>query len=180
LAVYGKTGDTFRFYELNPQVLELAQKDFTFLSDSDAKIEFVLGDARLSLERESPQKFDLLAIDAFSGDSIPTHLITREAMRLYAQHLSERGAVMFHVSNRYLDLVPVTRQLADVVGMTVARFVDDPPKENPLNRSDWVMVTRNAALAQAFINQKIAEPIVPRKELSPWTDDYNNLFEILK
>lgn len=180
LAVYGNAGDVMRFYELNPQVVRLARTRFSFLADSDAQIDIALGDARLSLEREAPQNYDLLVVDAFSGDSIPTHLITREAIRLYERHLSARGAVLFHVSNRYLDLVPIVRQLADVVGMRVARFIDDPGEDSPLLRSDWVMVTRDAAFAQAFINQKIASDVPPRDDLAPWTDDYNNLFEILK
>jgi hypothetical protein len=109
LATYGQPGDVFRLYELNPVVLDVANSRFTYLKDSLAKIEPALGDARLVLEREAPQRFDVLAVDAFSSDSIPVHLLTREALAVYKRHLAERGAVVFHITNRYLDLSGVVR-----------------------------------------------------------------------
>src|SRR5207244_4450102 len=103
LAVYGRPRDVYRFYEINPQVLEVAEKEFTFLKDSAAKVEFVAGDARLSLENEDAQGFDVLVVDAFSGDSIPVHLLTQEAAALYFRHLKPDGILVVHVTNVYLD-----------------------------------------------------------------------------
>ena len=102
LASYGRAGDVYRYYELNPDVLRVARSQFTYLAESPAKIETVLGDARLSMEREAPQNYDLIAVDAFSSDSIPVHLITREAMAVYLKHLKPGGVIAFHVTNRFL------------------------------------------------------------------------------
>jgi len=180
LATYGRAGDVYRFYELNPVVFDIARRHFTYLADSAAAIEPALGDARLVLEREAPQRFDVLAVDAFSSDSIPAHLLTREALAVYRRHLSERGAVVFHVSNRYLDLTGVIRQLADEAGLQAVRVVDDPPDESPLLRSDWITVTANAALADRLrAAGGVAVPLPPPSR-RPWTDDYHNLFEVLK
>ena len=110
---YGSKGDVYRFYDINPGVIAIAQRDFTFLGDSDATIETPLGDARLTLEREPPQRFDVLAIDAFSSDAIPVHLITSEAVAIYQRHMKPGGVIAFHVTNRFLDLVPVVEALAD-------------------------------------------------------------------
>ncbi|MGH9658828.1 MAG: fused MFS/spermidine synthase, partial [Bryobacteraceae bacterium] len=140
LAVYGRKGDVFRFYEINPQVKFLADTEFTFLRDSDAAIEVVLGDARLSLEREAPNGYDLLVVDAFSGDSVPVHLLTREAFAVYFRHLKPDGVLALHVSNDYLDLAPVVRRLADESGKT-SRYVvteDDPSRE--IGTSMWMLV----------------------------------------
>ncbi|MFN0161519.1 MAG: spermidine synthase [Burkholderiales bacterium] len=179
LAGYGAAGDTFRLYEINPQVIDIARRYFFYLSESRAKIDTPLGDARLVLERESPQNFDVLAIDAFSSDAIPVHLITREAMQVYLRHIKPDGAVAFHVTNRYLSLAPVVKLLADEVGMDAILITDDPDDPN-LSRTDWVIVTRN----KAFI---ASEGVVKRRSeigtiagLTPWTDDFNNLFRILK
>ena len=105
-AAYGRAGDYYRFYEINPQVRAIAETEFTFLADCPCRVETAIGDARLSLEREAPQNFDVLAVDAFSGDSIPVHLLTTEAMQLYSRHLKPDGILAFHISNRYLDLRP--------------------------------------------------------------------------
>jgi len=180
LASYGRAGDTYRIYELNPQVLELARRRFSYLKDSAAKIETPLGDARLVLEREAPQRLDVLAVDAFSSDSIPVHLITREAIRLYRRHLAEGGVVAFHISNRYLDLTGVVRQLADDIGWQALRVVDDPPEDNYLYRSDWILISGNAALLERLKAAGHGEAVEPKAGLRPWTDDYNNLFAVLK
>lgn len=179
LAVYGRAGDVYRFYELNPQVLRVASEQFTYLADSRARIETALGDARLSLEREAPQRFDVLAIDAFSSDSIPVHLITQQAMHAYARQIAPHGVVAFHISNRYLDLAPVVRQLADAAGMQAVRINDEPASDSWLQRSDWVLVTRNAALADA-LRAAGGEDVPQRPELRAWTDDFNNLWQVLK
>ena len=179
LAAYGQSGDYFRLYEINPQVIDIATRYFYYLGESQAKVETALGDARLVLEREAPQKFDLLAVDAFSSDAIPVHLITREALAVYLKHIKPDGAVAFHVTNRYLQLAPVVKLLADEVGMESVLITDEP--DDPyLSRTDWVIVTRN----RDFINDeevvKKRVKIEPIRGLTPWSDDFNNLFRILK
>src|SRR5262245_19730024 len=126
IAAYGEAGDRFRFYEINPQVLTLAHTEFTYLSDSQANVSVALGDARLVLERESPQGYDALIVDAFSGDAIPIHLLTREAVQVYRKHLSPSGVLLFHISNRFVDLKPALARLAVEEGLD-ARFVYDDP-----------------------------------------------------
>ncbi len=180
LAAYGKAGDQYRVYELNPQVVALARTHFTYLSQSPAAIETLLGDARLVMEKEAGQKLDVLAIDAFSSDSIPVHLITREAITLYRRHMNEDGAIVFHISNRYLDLNGVVRQLADSIGWKAVRVVDDPPESSHLYRSDWVVITRNERLLQTLRTEAGAEEVPAVAGRRIWTDDYNNLFEVLK
>jgi SAM-dependent methyltransferase len=180
LATYGKTGDSFRFYEINPQVIQLARSSFTFLSDSPARIEIVLGDARLSLEREPPQQFDVLAVDAFSGDAIPVHLLTREAVALFLRHLKPEGILAIHTSNTYLELAPVVKQLADAAGYPSRLIASEEDDDNLISNADWVLVTRNEAfLARAELHQDEETVTIP-PGLRPWTDDYNNLFRILK
>ncbi len=179
LAVWGKPGDTYRFYDINPQVIEVAQSEFTYLQDSKAKIETSLGDARLNLEREAPQNFDVLVVDAFSSDSIPVHLITREAMAVYQKHVKPGGAVVFHVTNRFLKLAPVVKQIADNLGLHAALIVDDA-EETSFSKTDWVIVTRDQSLLE---NEAIAQKTSEFAEipgLRLWTDDFNNLFQILK
>jgi len=179
LAVWGKPGDTYRFYDINPHVIEVAQSEFTYLKDSKAKIETSLGDARLNLEREAPQNFDVLVVDAFSSDSIPVHLITREAMAVYLKHVKPGGAVVFHVTNRFLKLAPVVKQIADNLGLQAALIVDDA-EETSFSKTDWVIVTRDKALLE---NEAIAQKTSEFDEipgLRLWTDDFNNLFQILK
>ena len=180
LATYGREGDVYRLYELNPEVLDVARRHFTYLRDSRAKLEPALGDARLVLEREPPQRFDVLAVDAFSSDSIPVHLLTREALAVYRRHLSERGTVVFHITNRYLDLSGVVQQLAEEADMHVVRFQDEPPPEAIQYRSDWIAVTADAEFAKVLWAAG-GEPMPPLAVVRrPWTDDHHNLFEVLK
>jgi spermidine synthase len=180
LATYGRSGDTYRIYELNPEVLDVARRRFSYLGDSRARIETPLGDARLVLEREPPQRLDVLAVDAFSSDSIPVHLITREAARLYQRHVAPGGVIAFHISNRYLALAGVVRQLADDIGWQAVRVIDDPGEKSFLYRSDWVLVTANAALVERLKQAGAGEDVEPPTGVRPWTDDYNNLFQVLK
>ncbi len=179
LAVYGQPGDVYRMYEINPQVIELALSEFTFMADSLAAIETVLGDARLSMEREPPQGFDVLAVDAFSGDSVPVHLITAEAMDVYIRHMKPDGIIAFHVTNRFLWLPPVVENLAKAKGMYATLIHDE--NDNPLLRNtDWVLVARNPeVLAQAAIRSR-SMPIRGIPGLGVWTDDFNNLYDVLK
>lgn len=181
LAAWGKPGDTFRFYELDPIVLAVAQKEFTYLSDSKAKIESALGDARLNLEREPSNNFDVLVIDAFSSDSIPTHLITREALAVYLKHMQPNGIVAFHVTNRYLDLPPVVQKIADAAGMKTAFVSHDPDeKDDRYSRTDWILVTRDESFLASDVVKKVATPVEVPANMSLWTDDFNNLLRILK
>ena len=180
LAAYGKAGDQYTFYELNPAVPALANTYFSYIKDSAAKVTTILGDARLSLEKAAPEGFNVLAVDAFSSDSIPVHLITREAIRVYKRHITADGVVAFHISNRYLDLTPIVKQLGDDVGMEVLRITDNPDKDSYLYRSDWVLVTANKALVETLVKSGAGERVSSRNDVTPWTDDYNNLLQILK
>ena len=178
LAAYGEAGDRFRFYELDPAVIRVARSEFGYLGATSAKVDIVLGDARLNLEREEPNGFDVLVVDAFSGDAIPVHLITREALRVYRRHMKPDGVIAFHVSNRYLSLAPVVQKLAEDQGMHAVLVADAP--QAPLLKTDWVLVSASEAL---FSRPAIAEAasmpaIIPG--LRAWTDDANNLFKILK
>lgn len=182
LAAYGRKNDHYRFYEINPDVITLAQKQFTYLSDSKATISFGLGDARLVLEREAPNQFDVLVIDAFSSDSIPIHLMTRQALQVYARHLKPNGVIVFHVTNRYLKLAPVVAQLASDAGYQAALVADEPldDRRGFMALSDWVLVTKNERLlsAKAITNQQYVIDEIPG--LKVWTDDFNNLFTVMK
>src|SRR3989337_3693167 len=132
---YARTGDTFRFYEINPQGVELARRDFTFVTDSPATIEVVLGDGRLSLEREASQQFDVLAMDAFSGDSIPLHLLTRGAMGIYMRHLKPGGVLAFQATNRFINIAPVVASLAAELGLSAVLISDS--SESEAARQHW-------------------------------------------
>ncbi|MEO5676664.1 MAG: fused MFS/spermidine synthase, partial [Usitatibacter sp.] len=178
LAVYADADDTYRFYDINPAVIEVANTWFTYLKDADGKMETVLGDARLSLEREAPQGFDVLAVDAFSGDAIPVHLITFEAFTEYLRHLKPQGVIAFHVSNRFLDLKPVLLAIAEKHGLEYA-FVHETA-ESGGTTSDWVIITRHKPfiLQQSIV--EVTEPVAPRPDWRLWTDDFNNLFQVLK
>ncbi|MDB5799206.1 MAG: hypothetical protein JWL63_145 [Rhodocyclales bacterium] len=179
LAAYGQPGDNYRMYEINPEVIELAQKEFTFIGDSPAITATVLGDARLSLEREAPQNFDVLAVDAFSGDSVPVHLITVQAMDVYLRHMKPGGIIAFHVTNRFLWLAPVVEKIAEAKGLHVALIHDE--NDNPaLRNTDWVLVAREAGTLEKEAIRKATSPIKPIPRLGVWTDDFNNLFDVLK
>jgi hypothetical protein len=184
LAAYGRKGDAYRFYEIDPRVVRIAQSEFSFLADSEARIETALGDARLALEREPPQGFDVLAVDAFSSDAIPVHLITREALGVYLKHVRADGIVAFHVSNRFLDLIPVVARLAKEHGAQAVLVNDDPGDEDGdslRSRSDWVLVSRDPlALGEAAIVERGAVQAEDREDWRTWSDDYSNLIQILK
>jgi hypothetical protein len=180
LAAYGQPGDMFQFYEINPQVIELAKSYFTFLSDSKAAVSIVTGDARLSLERDSGPLYDAFLADAFSGDAIPVHLLTTEAFDLYVRHLKPSGILAVHVSNQYLDLKPVVAQLASAHGLT-ARFVHTPKDDAHLYaQADWILMTRDPGFFARPEIARAAKTIEPRQGLRLWTDDYNNLLQVLR
>ena len=179
LAVYGAMDDVYRFYEINPAVLAIAQRDFTFLQDSDATIELALGDARLTLEREPKQEFDVLVIDAFSSDAIPVHLITSEALAIYRRHMKPGGIIAFHVTNRFLNLVPVVEALAHAHGMHVVHIADDG-EDSLTSRSDWVLLSDSRELFDRPELAEAATEIATRRDWRLWTDDFNNLVQVLK
>jgi hypothetical protein len=184
IAAYSRQGDVFRFYEIDPQVVTVAQREFTFLGDSPARVEVVLGDGRLSLEREADQGFDLLAIDAFSGDSIPMHLLTREAMATYVRHIKADGVIVFQATNRFVDIAPVVERLATAFGLK-AILVSDWASSNDgasywLSGTDQIVVTRNQAVLDAEPIRSVADPLPQRPDFRVWTDDFYNLFTILK
>jgi len=184
IAAYGRPGDVFRFYDIDANVMRIARDEFTFLADSRARVETALGDARLTLEREPAQGFDVLAVDAFSSDAIPVHLITREALHTYLRHMKPDGIVAFHVSNRFLDLIPVVARLATELQLQASLVADDPDDEDDSSfksRSDWVLVSRDAAALKApTIIEAGAAPAEDRPGWRTWTDDYSNLIQILK
>lgn len=180
LATYGQAGDEFRLYELNPAVMDLAARHFSYIADSAARITTVLGDARLMLEREPAQRFDVLAVDAFSSDSIPVHLLTREALAAYRRHVGDNGAVAFHITNRYLDLSGVVRRLADEQKLQATLIADDPPQSSPNYLSRWIIVTGDARLTERLRAGGGQEVDPPPPSRATWTDDHHNLFEVLK
>jgi hypothetical protein len=180
VAAYGKRGDRFRFYELNSQVIELANSLFSYIRESPAAITIVPGDARLSLARDGSPPFDVLALDAFSGDAIPVHLLTREAVELYRKHLRPNGILAFHVSNDFLDLGPVVKQLADSVQMNAILTRNHANPEDGTLASDWILVTNNQAVLENASLKVHTEPVLAKPGLRTWTDGYNNLLQILK
>jgi hypothetical protein len=182
LATYGREGDVVRIYEINPQVVDLAREKFFYLADTRAKTEMALGDARLVLDRESAQGsqgFDVLAVDAFSSDSIPVHLLTREAFGIYFRHMKPDGILAVHISNRYLDLEPVVKAAADAYGKVARIYDNDDVDERGVYSSTWVLLAANEA---AFAHEKfsVTKPLEPTRKIRAWTDDYSDLYAILK
>jgi hypothetical protein len=181
LAAYGQPGDYFRFYEIDPQVigLSLGQKPwFSFLHDSHAIIDIVVGDARLSLEREAAagqlQKFDVLVLDAFSSDSIPVHLLTKEAMAVYIRHLRGPDSVIaFHLSNRALDLRPVASSLSREYRMTCVEVAQP-------GFSDWVLASSNPDMLNSPELKERSTPVTIRHAVPLWTDEYSNLWDVVR
>ena len=176
LATYGDADDTFRFYEINAAIPRIAREQFTYLADSPATIEIVLGDARLKLEREPAQGFDVLAVDAFSGDSIPVHLITLEAVGAYLRHMKPQGVIAFHVSNRFLDLKPVLLAISEKHGLEYA-FLHETG-EDGATTSDWVLLTRHKPFILRPEIVLSTEPVAPQPDWRLWTDAYNNLLQV--
>jgi hypothetical protein len=179
IAAYGRLGDYYRYYELNPLVPPITKGQFYFVPMCPAKLEIAMGDARLTLEKEAPENFDVLAVDAFSSDAIPVHLLTKEAMQLYFRHLKADGILAVHVSNRYLDLQPVVAGEARALGK-LARVVDtDDDDTQDVFGATWVLVT-SPATGFDDVETKNSAEIGSKKKVRLWTDDYSNLFQILK
>jgi len=180
IASYAQAGDYVRIYEINPEVTRLATSRFTYLRDCPGQVEVVPGDARLSMEREQPQRFDLLALDAFTSDAIPVHLLTEESFELYSRHLKTNGVITVHISNHYLNLEPVVVNLARHFGYKLAMIDYDEDEEEWWNYSStWILLTRS----EEVINCppiKTASLAVKTNHIPLWTDDFASLFQILK
>ncbi len=186
LAAYGQAGDTFRFYEINPDVVRLASdpRYFTYLSDCPAKVEMVVGDGRLALEQElargEPQAFDALIMDAFSSDSVPAHLLTRQALEVYFQQLREPGSLLvFNISNTTLDLAPLLWSFCDELSLTCRQIFHQPPPGTVALPSHWMLISRRAETlaAEAIVARSKPHPQGPLPK--PWTDDFTNLVSVL-
>lgn len=186
IAVYARRGDLFRFYEIDPQVAAVAMLEFSFLKDSPAQIDVALGDGRLTLERETPQNYDLLAIDAFAGDSIPMHLLTREAMVTYVKHLAPGGVMVFQATNRFVNIAPVVARLASEFGMTAVMVTDEPVSSYTtgvdywLSSTDQIIVTKNHAILEAPALRDVAKLLPYDPNFPLWTDDFYNLLGVLE
>jgi hypothetical protein len=178
LATYGKSGDRFRFYEINDDVISLATKHFTFLEATPSSVELLLGDARLTLERESPQGFDVLVLDAFSGDAIPVHLLTREAMEIYLKHLKQGGILAIHISNLYFDLKSIVDGLARHSGLECTIVTDQGIASHGARQSCWALMSQERRDLDLALRNTHSEVPVGRSIL--WTDDKSNLFEALR
>jgi hypothetical protein len=188
LSAYGEAGDYIRFYEINPDVIDLCRRYFTYRQDSSAQIDVVLGDARISMEQEKSRNeqgyYDVLAVDAFSSDAIPIHLLTRECYRNYWYHLKKDGILAMHISSRYFDLSPVIRGLAALdseQGMQALRVDDEGSFRQETDASSWVLITSNK---EFLANPRVQRTVTPWTAQDPapllFTDDYSNLFRLLR
>jgi spermidine synthase len=184
LAAYGRPGDYFRYYEINPDVVKLSsgsQPVFTYLRDSPARVDVELGDARLLLEREAAQgdvqRFDVLVLDAFAGGAVPVHLLTREAFETYWQHLdSDSGIIAVNITSPHIDLSPVLQGETAYLHLDSLTYVDTPAF--PCKTSRWVLLARNpAALNVPGLNPA---PLLAKRQIPPrlWTDDYSDIFRL--
>jgi hypothetical protein len=180
IAVYGCADNEFTFYEINPLVAQIAQQDFSFLRDSKARISLELGDARLTLERQPPQEFDLLAVDAFSSDSIPVHLLTVEAFQLYFRHLQRDGILAVHISNRYLHLEPVVAAAAQKLNKDAVLINSPDDRANQIYLARWALIGNRGTFAQLSNIEKVGRPLTANVRVKLWTDSYSSLFAILK
>ncbi len=180
LLSYARAGDVVRFYEIDPQVVQVASTHFTYLTNTPARVELVLGDARLSLDRESSQQFDLLALDAFSSDSIPVHLLTREAFAIYQRHLKSEGVLAVHISNQFLDLQPVVRALAEDFGyQAVTIDFEENEEEWWLYSSTWMLVSRPTGLLELSAIRDLVSLSATNQPTLLWTDDFSSVFRVL-
>jgi SAM-dependent methyltransferase len=178
IAAHARRGDHLVFYEINPQVTQVARADFTFLKDCPATLEVHEGDGRLVLERAAPQNFDLLALDAFSGDSIPIHLLTREALAIYLRHVKPGGVLAFNASNRYVDITHVLATLAAERGLIAVAIPGEEDEDATIYGTEWVIVTSDRELATSLAKPEGSRIVVPRGR--PWTDSHANLLRALR
>jgi hypothetical protein len=180
MAAFGRPGDEYRFYEINAEVPKLAASEFSYLADCPAPKEIVMGDGRLSLEREPNQNFDLLMMDAFSGDSIPVHLVTREAFLIYLRHIRDDGVIVIHISNKYLNLEPVLARLSEELRVPAYLVDSDEDGEGNCFGTTYVIFAKRLEILNNPLLANIGRfPLVDAK-VQVWTDDYSNIFNILK
>jgi len=180
IATYGKAGDHYRFYEIDEGIVAAAYKHFTFIADSAATVDVAVGDGRLLLQDEAARRFDVLVVDAFSGDSIPVHLLTREAVMLYRQRLKPGGVIALHVSNSHLDLRPVVGRIAAELGMELA-LVADGGIEGDVSKSasDWILLADDRLLFDQSLIRQATVPMPQRTDARAWTDDYSNILQVM-
>ena len=180
VSCYAKSGQTFRFYDINPDVVRIAEKWFFYLEDAKkrgAKVEIVVADARLALEREQSQQFDVLLLDAFSGDSVPVHLLTKEAFAIYDRHMKPDGIIAVHITNSYLVLAPVIEKIAAELGFKTTRIATEAEGDD--DSTDYILVTRNEAFLKATPTELLGNEIELKQDVRLWTDRYHNLLRIL-
>jgi SAM-dependent methyltransferase len=181
LAAYGRPGDTLRIYEINPLVLDIARREFTYLRDTPARVEVALGDGRLLLESEPSQQFDLLVMDAFSSDSVPVHLITREAFRTYFRHLKPGGILAVNITNTYLDLRPVVERAAAAFGKVALVYDSEPDYDDFLCFGcSWTLIMDGSTAAAHPGLRQAGQVLRQERPFRAWTDDYSNMFGILR
>jgi hypothetical protein len=186
LAAYAKPGQNWTFYEIDPSVEKLAQnpKYFTFLADAQAEFSIILGDARLSVQKVTNNYYDLLIMDAFSSDSIPTHLVTREAIQLYLTKLAKAGLLAINISNRHLNLEPVLGALANNLGLSTLRQlqwnISQAERELGKSPSHWVLFARERGDFGELTNDSRWQAIAPKPYAPIWTDDFSNIFQVLR
>ena len=184
IAAYGEAGGKVRFYEINPQVIDIARREFTFLTDSPAETSVAVGDARLVLEQEAPRNFDLLAVDAFSGDAIPMHLLTREAIAIYRHHLAPGGILAFHITNKFVALATPLAAIAKSEHLDVRTVADDPEQadeeESALSASDWLLIAADPSGWENGELGKSATTVPLTGTETIWTDDFNTLIPALR
>jgi len=180
IAAYGQPGDRITFYEINPLDVQLAGTEFTYLRESRAAIDIVMGDARLSLERQPAQNFDVLAVDAFSGDSIPIHLLTRQAFELYFRHLKPKGVLAVHISNKFLDLEPVVASAATALGKEAVLINNPDNHSKGVYAATWILLGDRAGFQEQQQIEKAGTILAPGNRKYLWTDDYSSLLRVLK
>ena len=180
IATYGQLGDRYTFYEINPLDVQIANTQFTYLRESPATVNVVMGDARLSLERQSPQGFDVLGVDAFSGDAIPVHLLTRQAFELYFRHLNPRGMLAVHISNKYLDLEPVVAAAATSLNKEAITISNPDDHQKGIYASTWIVLSGGPGFAGQQQIESAGTILAPASIKDLWTDDYSSLLRILK
>jgi spermidine synthase len=170
----------YRFYEINPLVVRIAKTEFTYLQDSKAQVEVVLGDARLSLDQEQEQDYDVFIVDAFSGDAIPIHLLTREAIQLYLRHLKKDGILALHITNRYINLKPVLHILSAQAGMRAVAVNTSENQETGAVPAEWVLLSSRLETFDSPPIQGAGKSLPQTQDVRMWTDDYSSLFHLLK
>jgi hypothetical protein len=180
VSCYAQSGQRLRFYDINPDVVRIAKKHFTYLEDAEkrgAQVEIVTSDARLALDAEKSQQFDVLLLDAFSGDSVPVHLLTQEAFAIYDRHMKPDGIIAVHVTNSYLVLAPVIEKIAAQGGFKTTRIAT--AAEGDHDSTDYILVTRNEAFLKATPPELLGDEIELKHDVRLWTDRYHNLLRIL-